>query len=154
MVRGAQQAGQSQAGLQPPRPAPARLHALPPSLSAAPASRARLHRHPPREEAAAETQGCAVAASEKPQPCQVPAEVSLRVAHCVGDASAGETGARAAFRGDPVGHGRLSAPDGHGEAPGNRVGLGVFSSPRKLAGVLGGVCWDDVSRALQSVSPC
>ncbi|KAM6206050.1 fibroblast growth factor 5 isoform 1-T1 [Sarcoramphus papa] len=101
VVRGPQQAGQSQAGLQPPRPAPARLHALPPPLSAAPAPRARLHRHPPRKEApaAAETEGRPVLASEKPQPRQVPAEVSLRVVRRGGDAGAGETGCPGGFLG-------------------------------------------------------
>jgi len=94
VVRGPQQAGQSQAGLQPPRPAPARLHALPAPLPAAPAPRARLHRHPPRKEApaaTAETEGRPEPASEKPWPCQVPAEVSLRVACRGGDAGMGAT---------------------------------------------------------------
>ncbi|XP_031964922.1 fibroblast growth factor 5 isoform X2 [Corvus moneduloides] len=80
VVRGPQQAGQSQAGLQPPCPAPARLHALPAPLLAAAAPRARLHRRSPREEApAAEAQGRPIPASEEPRPCQVPAEVPLRV---------------------------------------------------------------------------
>ncbi|XP_064272405.1 fibroblast growth factor 5 isoform X2 [Passer domesticus] len=78
VVRGAQQARQGQARLQPPRPAPARLHALLAPLLAAAAPRARLHRRPPREEApAAQAQGGSVAAS--PEPWQVPAEVPLRV---------------------------------------------------------------------------
>lgn len=80
VVRGPQQARQSQAGLQPPCPAPARLHALSAPLLAAAAPRARLHRRSPREEApAAEAQGRPIPASEEPRPCQVPAEIPLRV---------------------------------------------------------------------------
>ncbi|XP_074444598.1 fibroblast growth factor 5 isoform X1 [Larus michahellis] len=100
VVRGAQQAGQSQEGLQPPRPPPACLYALSAPLSAAPAPRARLHCHPPRKEApaAAKTKGRPTPASEKPWPRQVPSEVSLRVAH-----NGGRAGARAAFGVTPQG---------------------------------------------------
>ncbi|XP_074398070.1 fibroblast growth factor 5 isoform X2 [Zonotrichia albicollis] len=79
VVRGAQQARQGQARLQPPRPAPARLHALPAPLRAPAAPRARLHRGPARQEAAAQGPARPGPAAQEPRPRPLPAQVPLRV---------------------------------------------------------------------------
>lgn len=87
VVCGPQQAGQSQAGLQPPRPPPARLHTLLAPFPTAPPTTAGLHCHPAREEAATTSSatttkenGSGHPAAAQPRLCQIPPQVSLWVA--------------------------------------------------------------------------